>query len=145
MKTINKLQILTAVVLGLLLFNACSLEEYNPSGGPTTDEYFSTPTGYEQLINACYFPLTRSWTGGGEDYVVFMAECGTDLWTCPQGEGWMKEVFYYTGLNGGTAHLNEGWQSSYESINYCNAAIRFAPKAGYTDDAVRDAKFCENM
>ncbi|HPY58547.1 MAG TPA: RagB/SusD family nutrient uptake outer membrane protein [Bacteroidales bacterium] len=143
MKTINKLQILTAVVLGLLLFNACSLEEYNPSGGPTTDEYFSTPTGYEQLINACYFPLTRSWTGGGEDYVVFMAECGTDLWTCPQGEGWMKEVFYYTGLNGGTAHLNEGWQSSYESINYCNAAIRFAPKAGYTDDAVRDAKVAE--
>lgn len=64
---------------------------------PTTDEYFSTPTGYEQLINACYFPLTRSWTGGGEDYVVFMAECGTDLWTCPQGEGWMKEVFIIPG------------------------------------------------
>ncbi len=143
MKTTNKLQILTTVLLGLLLLNACTLEEYNPSGGPTTDEYFSTPTGYEQLINACYYPLTRSWTGGGEDYVVFMAECGTDLWTCPQGEGWMKEVFYYMGLNGGTAHLNEGWQSSYESINYCNAAIRFAPKAGYTDATVRDTKVAE--
>lgn len=134
---------LVAVAACILLFTGCSLEEYNPTGGPTTNEYYSTPGGYEQLINACYFPLTRTWTGGGEDYVVFAAECGTDLWTCPQGEGWMKEIFYYSGLNGATATLNEGWQSSYESINYCNAAINLVGNAGYTDETKRNAKVAE--
>lgn len=132
-----------AAAAGILLCNSCSLDEYNPTGGPTTAEYLSTPQGYGELINSCYFPLTRSWTGGGEDYVLFTAECGTDLWTCPQGDGWMKEVFYYYGLNGGTANLNEGWQSSYESINYCNAAINCADKAGFADDKTRDAKVAE--
>lgn len=134
---------ITCIVLSIILFSGCSLEEYNPSGGPTLDEYCSTPQGFGHLINACYFPLTRSWTGGGEDYVIFQSECGTDLWTCPQGEGWMKEIFYYMGLNGGTAHLNEGWQSSYESINYCNAAIRLAENAGFENLDERDAKVAE--
>ncbi|MCW0483103.1 RagB/SusD family nutrient uptake outer membrane protein [Gaoshiqia sediminis] len=143
MKTKSIISKSWAVVAGVLLFTACSLEEFNPSGGPTAEEHYSTPEGYGELINACYFPLTRSWTGGGEDYTVYSAECGTDLWTCPKGEGWMKEIFYYTGLNGGTAHLNEPWQSSYESVNYCNAAIHLIDNAGFTNDAERNAKVAE--
>ncbi|MGE4587130.1 MAG: RagB/SusD family nutrient uptake outer membrane protein [Mangrovibacterium sp.] len=142
MKTKNCI-IKSLAAAGILLFAGCSIDEYNPSGGPTTTEYYASPEGFGELINSCYFPLTRSWTGGGEDYVVFMAECGTDLWTCPRGEGWMKEVFYYMGLNGGTNHLNEGWQSSYESINYCNAAIHLVEDAGFTDPDERDAKVAE--
>jgi hypothetical protein len=128
------------LLLLILIFSGCSLDEYNPSGGPTVKEHVSTPEGFEELINACYFPLTRTWTGGGEDYVLFAAECGTDIWTCPRGDGWMKELFYYYGLNGGTNTLNEAWQSSYESINLCNAAIRYAGDAGYTDDDERVAE-----
>lgn len=143
MKTRNIIFKNTVIAVIILFFTGCSLEEYNPTGGPTAAEHYSTPKGFEELINACYFPLTRSWTGGGEDYVVYTAECGTDLWTCPQGEGWMKEVFYYVGLNGGTAHLNEGWQSSYESINYCNAAINLVENANYTNEEERDAKVAE--
>lgn len=131
------------LMAGALCMSSCSLEEYNPSGGPTVEEFLSTPEGFEQFINSCYYPLTRSWTGGGEDYVVFTAEVGTDLWTCPQGKNYIKELFYYEGLNGAIGHLNEGWQASYEAINYCNAAVHYVANAGYTDAAVRDAKVAE--
>lgn len=143
MKTKNIFLKVSVFVIGLLLSAACSLEEYNPTGGPTAQEHYSTPEGFGELINACYFPLTRSWTGGGEDYTVYTAECGTDLWTCPKGDGWMKETFYYDGLNGGTNTLNESWQSSYESINLCNAAINLVDNAGFTNDSERDAKVAE--
>ena len=144
MKTKNTiLKSIGAGAAAVLLFVGCSLEEFNPSGGPTIEEYYSTPTGFGELINGCYFPLTRSWTGGGEDQVVYWAEAGTDLWTGPKGDGYLMQCFYYTGLNGGTSSVDEGWQSSYETINYCNLAINFAANAGFRTEPERDAKVAE--
>ena len=144
MKTKNRLsRSFWAGAAAVLLLTGCSLDEYNPSGGPTLEEYYSTPEGFGELINGCYFPLTRTWTGGGEDRVVIFAEAGTDLWTGPKGEGFIPEAFFYTGLNGGSSSVDEGWQSSYETINYCNTAIHFAPNAGFKTDAERDTKVAE--
>jgi hypothetical protein len=142
MKTKNSFISFFAVV-SLILFNGCSLEEFNPSGGPTMDDKAMTPEGFGQLINSCYFPLTRTWTGGGEDMVVFQAEAGTDLWICPQGRSAYKQIFLYDDLNGAYSALGEGWQSGYESINMCNAAIAYASNAGFGNDEVRDAKVAE--
>jgi hypothetical protein len=142
MKTKNIL-INSLAVIALCWLSGCSLAELNLSGGPTLDDKASTQEGFEQLINGCYFPLTRSWTGGGEDYVVFLAEVGTDLWTCPQGRDYMKQFFNYGDLNGSYGALGEGWQSSYESINMCNAAIHYASRAGFGSDEKRDAKVAE--
>ncbi len=132
-----------AATASALLMTGCSLEEYNPSAGPSLIETASTPEGFGKLVNSCYFPLTRSWTGGGEDYVVSFAEAGTDLWICPQGDNFLKELFTYDGLNGAVGHLKEGWQSAYEAINDCNAAIQLAEGAGFKTAAERDAKVAE--
>lgn len=107
------------------------------------DDKVTTPEGFAQLINGCYFPLTRSWTGGGEDMVVFQAEVGTDLWVCPQGRAAYKQFFLYDDLNGAYSALGEGWQASYESINMCNAAIFYAPEVNFSNNEARDAKVAE--
>ena len=121
----------------------CSLDEFNPTGGPTMENKASTPEGYEQLINACYFPLTRQWTGGGEDWVVYQAEAGTDLWVSAQGRSFMQHLFNYNDLNGASANLEEGWVSSYETINMCNAAIYYASKPDFGSEEARNAKVAE--
>lgn len=143
MKTKNIIINCFAIIAGASLMNGCSLDEYNPSGGPTLIDQVSTVAGYGQLVNSCYYPLTRTWTGGGEDYTVFLAECGTDLWTCPQGDGYLKEVFYYDNLNGAVGSLGEGWQCSYESINDCNAAIHYASLPEFKSEAERNTKVAE--
>lgn len=142
MKTKNILKSL-AVVSCCFLLPGCDMDEYNPSGGPTMEQYASTPAGFDELISACYYPLTRSWTGGGEDWVVHIAEVGTDIWTTPRGDSHIKEFFYYDGLGPMLGHMAECWQSSYESINHCNAAIRFAPECSFPTDAARNAKVAE--
>lgn len=129
-------------VAGCMAINSCSLEEENPSGGPTVEEYWSTPEGYEKLINGCYYPMSRPLFGGGEDYHLFWAEAGTDLWQGPQGDGWMSPAFTYVGLNAGDGSLGEIWKGPYEGINYCMAAIEFADKSGLPEDE-KNAKVAE--
>ena len=121
-------------VAGCMAINSCSLEEENPSGGPTVEEYWSTPEGYKKLINGCYYPMSRPLFGGGEDYHLFWAEAGTDLWQGPQGDGWMSPAFTYVGLNAGDGSLGEIWKGPYVGINYCMAAIEFADKSGLPED-----------
>jgi hypothetical protein len=142
MKTKNMIVIGLVIVI-TKLFNACSLDENNLSGGPTIEDKALSAADFEQLINGCYFPLTRTWTGGGEDRVIYMAECGTDLWTCPQGTDYMKQIFYYMDLNGAFSGVDEGWQCSYESINMCNVAIHYASTSNFKTDEERNAKVAE--
>ncbi len=143
MKTKNIILNGLLAAAGALLLPGCSLDEYNPSGGPTVEEYCTTPEKFGKLINSCYYPLTRTWTGGAEDQVVFTAEVGTDIWVCPQGTSYNKELFLYQSLGAPTGALKECWQGPYESINYCNAAIYCAPTAGFSDPDERDAKVAE--
>ena len=125
-----------------LSLGSCSLEEENPSGGPTVEEYWSTPEGYEKLITGIYYPMSRPLFGGGEDYHLFWAEAGTDLWQGPRGDGWMQPAFTYVGLNSGDGTLNELWKGPYEGINYCMAAIEYADKCGLPEDE-KNAKVAE--
>ena len=141
MKT-NRYFILLTILL-LAVAYGCSLDEYNPTAGPTMEDKASTVDGYEQLINACYFPLTRQWTGGAEDWVIYQAEAGTDLWVSAQGRDYMQHLFNYNDLNGASANLEEGWVSSYETINMCNAAIMYVEKPNYSSEQARNAKVAE--
>lgn len=142
MKTIRI--IFTIIVSSTLLFTGCSLDEENPTGGATLQEQISTKDGFEKYVNACYYPLSRTWTGGGEDYVVFQAEAGTDLWTCPLNDSWLKDVIYYSSLNASSSSLGEGWQSCYEGINDCNTVIYYASDVtGYNSAEDLDAKTAE--
>lgn len=131
-----------AALAACISMTGCSLEEDNPSGGPTTELYWSTPTGYKKLINGCYYTMARPLFGGGEDFHVYWSEAGTDIWQGPREDGWMPEAFTYNGLNGGVNTLGELWTGPYEGANLCNAAIEYADKSGLPDGE-REAKVAE--
>ena len=53
----HKLLSISAVIMMLSVYG-CSLDEFNPSGISTEQEW-STPAGYEKKVNDCYFDLVR--------------------------------------------------------------------------------------
>lgn len=74
----HKLLSISAVIMMLSAYG-CSLDEFNPSGISTEQEW-STPAGYEKKVNDCYFDLVRIVYGQAEDTYLMVAEGGTDIW-----------------------------------------------------------------
>ena len=83
----------------LFLTTSCDkmLEEYNPSG-LTADAVYTTPAGFETLVNAAY-GYQRMWYGKEEGYN--MSEIGTDIWTSAAGDiaPDMSKYFNFQGTN----------------------------------------------
>lgn len=111
----------------LLTFASCEtiLEEYNPSG-QTAETVFTTPEGFETLVNAAY-SYQRWWYGKEEGYNI--AETGTDIWTSGAGEVY-RDLTQYLNLQGNNAALSNLWRELYAAINLCNGGINRINKAG---------------
>lgn len=140
----QKLMILPALAL-TAVFSGCSLDEYNPSN-MTTDQAWSTPSGYEKKINDCYFDLVRIIYGQAEDTYMIVAEGGTDIWqdTNPQGNNgnWSK-LLRYEDFGASCGMVNEGYSGFYGVLNACNGAIQFASKVQGMAQADVDALVAE--
>ncbi|GAB3689074.1 RagB/SusD family nutrient uptake outer membrane protein [Spirosoma flavus] len=111
----------------LLTFTSCKdvLDEYNPSG-LTAETVYSTPEGFETLVNAAY-TYQRWWYGKEEAYNI--AETGTDIWTSGSGEVY-RDLTQYLNLQGSNAALTSEWREFYAAINLCNGGIARIDKAG---------------
>ncbi|MBD2700070.1 RagB/SusD family nutrient uptake outer membrane protein [Spirosoma sp. BT702] len=111
----------------LLTFTSCKdvLEEYNPSG-LTAETVYSTPEGFETLVNAAY-TYQRWWYGKEEAYNI--SETGTDIWTSGSGEVY-RDLTQYLNLQGSNAALTSEWREFYAAINLCNGGIARIDKAG---------------
>lgn len=108
------------------------LLEENPSG-LTSQLVFTTPEGFESLVNAAY-SYTRAWYGKEEGYNL--TEMGTDLWL-PGVDNRRLDMMLYNNLQGSEAGLGATevflerlWQRSYQAINLCNAGIEGVAKSG---------------
>ena len=104
------------------------LDEYNPSG-LTADAVFTTPAGFETLVNAAY-GYQRMWYGKEEGYN--MSEIGTDIWTSAAGDI-APDMSKYINFQGTNSLLSLEWGALYQGINLCNAGINQIAKAGLTD------------
>ncbi|GAB4044187.1 RagB/SusD family nutrient uptake outer membrane protein [Spirosoma jeollabukense] len=115
------------LTLSLLTLFACkdALEEYNPSG-LTAETVYTTPEGFETLVNAAY-SYQRWWYGKEEGYNI--AETGTDIWTSGSGEAY-RDLTQYLNLQGSNAALTSEWREFYAAINLCNGGISRIDKAG---------------
>jgi hypothetical protein len=114
----------------LLTLNSCenTLEEYNPSG-LTSETVFTTPEGFETLVNGAY-SYQRWWYGKEEGYNI--AETGTDIWTSGAGEVY-RDLTQYLNLQGSNAALTNEWREFYAAINLCNGGINRIAGAGLSD------------
>ncbi|UFH57126.1 hypothetical protein [Spirosoma sp. KNUC1025] len=115
------------LVLLLIACTSCNdvLEEYNPSG-LTAETVYTTPEGFETLVNAAY-TYQRWWYGKEEGYNI--AETGTDIWTSGSGEVY-RDLTQYLNLQGSNAALTSEWREFYAAINLCNGGIARIDKAG---------------
>ncbi|KAA9349926.1 RagB/SusD family nutrient uptake outer membrane protein [Larkinella humicola] len=115
------------LTLSLLTLVSCKdvLEEYNPSG-LTAETVYSTPEGFETLVNAAY-SYQRWWYGKEEAHNI--VETGTDIWTSGAGET-DRGLTQYQNLQGSNAYLTTEWREFYAAINLCNAGINRIDKAG---------------
>lgn len=113
------------------------LEEYNPSG-LTAEAVFSTPEGFNALVNAAY-SYQRWWYGKEEGYN--MTEMGTDIWMSAAGDVW-PDLSQYINLQGTNSAITPEWTALYGAVNVCNAGIKRIGGAGFTP-AMRNQREAE--
>lgn len=114
-----------------------TLEQYNP-GGLTAEAVYSTPEGFETLVNAAY-SYQRWWYGKEEGYC--MSEMGTDIWNAAQAAP-SPGLTEYIHLEGSDEYVDGLWQKMYAAINICNYGIEHIKDAGLEEDmaGIRDAE-----
>lgn len=103
--------------------------------GLTQESVYTTPAGFESLVNAAY-SYNRYWYGKEEGYNL--SEMGTDLWF-PGVDNRRIDLMLYANLQGSEAGLASTevfierlWQRLYTAVNLCNAGIEGVGKSGLT-------------
>ncbi|WP_187263732.1 RagB/SusD family nutrient uptake outer membrane protein [Pontibacter beigongshangensis] len=111
---------ISALAILMIGFTSCEdqLEEYNP-GGLTAETVYTTPEGFETLVNAAY-SYQRWWYGKEEGYNI--AETGTDLWTSGSGDAY-PDLTRYLNLQAGNGALANIWREFYAAINLINGGL----------------------
>lgn len=128
------------LLLSVLAFTAScqkSLNEYNPSG-ITAESVFTTPEGFETLVNAAY-SYQRWWYGKEEGFGL--SEMGTDLWMSGAGDV-ATDLTQYINLQGTNGAITTEWQQLYAAVNLCNTGINRISGAGLSATArpIREAE-----
>ena len=131
------------------------LTESNPSTR-TTDNYFTTASGYESLVISCY-PLLRDIDQSGGR---LLEQSGTDIFECinngllyfnqanPMGSQY--DTYDNNRLNASCGELQSLWDLIYREANRCNAVVdRASAVTGVADSIVSmrvaEAKFLRSF
>lgn len=142
-------------ILFSLLLVGCKkswLEEYNPASR-TTDNYYTSPVGYDGLVISCY-PLLRDITQQRN-----LTMKGTDIFT---SYGWGGIYYnlanqvgnpldqYDARFNSSIGSLQSLWDLLYREINRCNAVVGRADAVVGMDAVkksirVSEAKFLRSL
>lgn len=124
MKLLNY-KIWIPVLMVVLVSCKKTLTEYNP-GGSTAESTYTTPEGFETLVNAAY-SYQRWWYGKEEGYNI--AETGTDIWTSGSGDV-SPDLTRYLNLQSANAALTAEWRELYAAVNLVNGGLNNIDKAG---------------
>ncbi len=133
MKNLNKI---ICAFLFIGMFSCTDLLEEENRAGLTAPTVYTTPEGFESLVNAAY-GYTRAWYGKEEGYNFL--EMGSDLWL-PGVDNRRVDLMNYNNLQGSEAGLaatetfiERLWQRSYQAINLCNTGIVGIKESGLTE------------
>jgi hypothetical protein len=123
------LTVLVFCISSFLLVTSCDLTEYNP-GGITSETVYTTPEGFESLVNAAY-SYSRWWYGKEEGWAA--GEMGTDLWTSGAGDE-NPNFTRYENLQPSANVVGVFWKQFYSAINLCNAGISRIGESGMSEE-----------
>ncbi len=109
-------------MLGAACLTGCSLDETNYSSLDTEIAY-STKSGYQSLINACYENVYYMY---GKSDGIGPMEMGTDLWKNGSRNGSNGDVTNYNeNLTPSTGVIRTIWNALYCIVGYCNTALYY--------------------
>ncbi|WP_134091543.1 RagB/SusD family nutrient uptake outer membrane protein [Olivibacter sp. XZL3] len=115
MRTLFMLSILT-----LTLFSSCKRMLDEEIRSQVSDDYLSTPEGFEDGVKAAYSTLR---TFHANELGMTMTVFGTDTYTMGS-DGSYKFINEYTSqFDPRTAYVRDLWNNLYVGINTCNAVI----------------------
>lgn len=104
------------------------LDEKNLSG-ITEESLYTTPQGFETLVNASYSYL-RWWYGKQEGYSI--GETGSDLWAAGSADGY-PDLTRYLNLQSNNAALEIAWRNFYAGINLINTGLERIGGSGLSE------------
>ena len=119
------LHIITLTLSVILVTSCKKIIDEKLVSGISAGSYYTTPEGFESLINSCYNPM-RTWYGQERGFTL--TEYGVDTYT-EGADGDYKYFNQYTAtLNPSSPYLDDLWTEFYKGINTCNTAIDQAEK-----------------
>jgi len=118
---------------------SCHKELNEDARSQVTDNYLSTPEGFESGVNAAYSFL-RNYYGNAAG--TFLTEAGTDTYTIAIGGD--RDFNNYSPNLGPTKSLiTSTWNNFYIAINACNAVISRGPGIPGLDEELRNRRVAE--
>lgn len=138
MTTTYKKITLIACLLAAVSFSGCKkyLEEYNPAGR-TTDTYYNTAQGFEDLVKANYAPLRPILSFGG------IHNFGTDIFSVGDPNAVNDLNNYGSNLNPNNPDLDTYWKQLYYSIGLTNTTLSYSSKVTGLDPATVNKRVAE--
>lgn len=133
---------LVAAIAATGLFQACSLDEVNPSSY-SLESLATSTEGYEALLNQCYFGMERKFYGA--DNWMYLTEGDSDLWTY-QGNissQYTQWFWFFAGAAPNLTFFDGQWNAAYDGIGGCNLAISVIDNTPYKTEAERNAKVAQ--
>lgn len=106
----------------------------------STDSHYTTPSGFEDAVNAAYEPLRNYY---GHEVGAYLEEYGTDL-IQNAGHGGYHHLNQYTAaLNSEENNITSHWSETYPAINTTNAAINRASEIEDMDETLKQTRLGE--
>lgn len=129
-----------AVVLSLVLSQACQDALQEDVISLIGSEYLNTPKGLDDAVSAAY-STTRFWYG--TERGNNLTEFGTDIYTNGADGAWKFMNTYTTEFDSQNGHIHQLWDEFYRGINTCNAVIERAPNITGIPAAVKAQRVAE--
>lgn len=121
MKTMRRLLLFLLIACVSLGVTACDgILEETPRSDVTTQSHYTTPEGFQDAVIASYAPLRNFY---GSEWGGNLTTYGTDQHR-NAGHGGNHHMNQYTGgLNSEDGNVENLWNTFYQAINTCNAAL----------------------
>ncbi len=129
-KLYNKIKVAVLVLLATVSLNSCEdwLELY-PEGETLLEDFWKTADDIESVLASCYLTLMNS---SYTDRAFVWGELRSD--NMEQGAKASPELIDILDVNIQTTNSYCNWAIFYESINYCNTVIHYAPQVLEEDE-----------
>ena len=127
MKAFKIIFLIPLLLLGLSSCNDFLEEEY--LSGIDTETFYSTESGMESLIAACY-ATSKIWFAKEEGYDFSVP--GTDIYDYGQQHPQQYQYTFTSDFNSSNSRLVVLWIELYKGINACNDAISILSDPGAT-------------